>query len=73
MSIKTDSCEKCDFYEVDPISKHPVCRRYPPTAFQAVAQNPISGRHEQITGSMYPPIKNDGWCGEYRPKLAVAQ
>lgn len=73
MNIEKATCDNCSFMTVDPISNHPICRRYPPTGFQAVVQNSISGRPEQITGSMYPPVKVEGWCGEHKRQLAVTQ
>lgn len=46
------------------------CRRYPPTALQAIVNDPLRGP-QQVAASMSPPTSPESWCGEFAPRIAV--
>jgi hypothetical protein len=55
MSCAGAACESCVFYRgVEEQAGE--CRRYPPTAWLSPSGLTVMG----------PPVRADGWCGEWR-------
>lgn len=54
-------CSKCKFYLADDSmpAGEGLCRRFPPTVMAA----------EEGYNSVFPPMRDGGWCGEFKPRL----
>ena len=67
------SCAGCKFFLKGPgVTDLGECRRNPPTTIPTVLGMSKSGEpdvHRFTTYAMTPP---HGWCGEYRPKVALS-
>lgn len=50
-------CQACEYFLAQD-EAHGICRRFPPT--------PIAT--DQGVISFFPPMLNEGWCGEYIEK-----
>ena len=53
-----DSCKACKFF-LEQAEEHGLCRRYPPSVWIH-----INGP----TVSVFPPMRHDGYCGEFKEK-----
>lgn len=66
--VPQDGCHNCKFLHVQPNGRVAECRRNPPTPFL------IPSGEGQMSGvKMWPPISPQDWCGEHKPKLAIAR
>ena len=68
--IRTEVCAKCKWSTMQPGNVNQrQCRRFPPTALHV----PQMDRMGRIAGTMtisgYPLVKNDEWCGEFKPRV----
>ena len=56
------SCKTCRYFRPDS-SGDGSCVKKPPIIFAADGSKPVSG---------FPPTRSIWWCGEYKPKLKIA-
>jgi hypothetical protein len=71
-----ENCGNCYYYLANSGNGQGVCRRHPPHLFmmqQGAHPSPLEiGGHKIMSPaqmgflSQFPPIKTDGWCGEYK-------
>lgn len=71
----TDTCETCRFSHVNDDGR--TCRRNPPQSFIAQWVNHFDPRTMQpmqipVTLGLYPPVRPDMWCGEWRRSVAAS-
>lgn len=61
-----DKCSNCKFFKRNPADlKQGDCHKNPPVlTVIPMAQGPA------LLGN-WPPVKEDGWCGEHKPALQV--
>lgn len=52
------TCQSCIHF-LKQSDEQGLCRRYPPTLFL---------RADDSTISIFPPMLNEGWCGEFQVK-----
>ena len=50
------TCSTCQYF-LKQTDEQGLCRRYPPTLFL---------RTDESTVSLFPPMLNEGWCGEHK-------
>ncbi len=64
-------CKTCLFStsKID-IKERLLCRFNPPVPIPTQQINPISQQPELSMIAILTPVQNDGWCGQYKPKLA---
>jgi hypothetical protein len=70
--VLNESCDRCKFFMLNVIgagggTAGGFCRRLPPTVFQMKS---TLGQTQFL--SQAPPVLSAGWCGEYNPRLEVA-
>lgn len=60
------NCNSCGYSWNDPKRGHALfCRRYPPTVEMKEFPNQITGKMDSAVVATYPPVQEDGWCGEH--------
>lgn len=58
------ACETCKFYSALKLE----CRRYPPTPFLMMEQQPNGTARAKVVGA-YPASTKAEWCGEFVPEI----
>lgn len=75
MSNENPPCSQCKFYKPQEGNDQlGYCRRFPPTLMFFATQVPsMSGGMELRFphASESTPVRNDGWCGEHKPAIAI--
>jgi hypothetical protein len=69
----TDKCQSCKFWipAEDLLAdgtRNGLCRRYPPSV-QAFVSKDVAGQF--TTHSFFPPMSENGWCGEFAIKVIL--
>lgn len=71
-------CDGCKFFVKREDDSPGNCRRYPPTLlYQPIPMKGVIGKAPEISwehqASNFPLVKQDSWCGEWQPALAIMQ
>lgn len=67
----SQKCGNCRFYVTPPLERireEPAgCHHAPPQTFLVPAQGAL-GQVQMQVASFWPPVREDHWCGEWKPR-----